>query len=132
MKLPQFFLLVDDAIVIFLVTLLGIRFHQTDPSLFARLPYTLFPFLAAWIIAAAVLRLYSPTTASAWNQLWRVPVAAALAALIGASVRAWLLGTPLVPIFIAVMGAAISVGILISRSLFILAFGSHWSNRENG
>ncbi len=132
MKLPQSFLLTDDAIVIFIVTLLGIRFHETDPSLFARLPYTLLPFLAAWFFFAATLRLYDAVTASAWNQFWRIPVAAALAAPIGASVRALWLGTPVVPIFVIVMGTAIILGILISRSVFILAFGKRWSSTDNG
>jgi len=130
MKLVQFLLLIDDSLVIFLVTLLGIRFHQTDLAFFSRLPYTFLPFLVAWLSFAAVLRLYDSATASALSQVWRVPVAAFLAAPIGAAARALWLGTPLIPIFVLVMGAAISVGILISRGAFILAFASNWSKTE--
>ena len=75
MKLPQILLVIDDAIVIFIVTFYGIRFHQTDPSLFTRLPYTLLPFLASWVLTAAILQLYSHThwrrrpCAVAWNSI---------------------------------------------------------------
>lgn len=132
MKLPQILLVIDDAIVIFIVTFYGIRFHQTDPSLFTRLPYTLLPFLASWVLTAAILQLYNQTIASTWNQLWRVPLAAALATPIGAAVRALWLGIPLVLIFVVVMGVAILAGILISRSVFILVFGSRWSDSGHG
>lgn len=132
MKLPRILLLIDDAIVLFIVALFGIRFHQTDPSLFVRLPYTLFPFLAAWVLFAAPLRLYDPATASAWNQLWRIPITAALSASVGAAVRALWLGTQVVPIFVVVMGVAITIGILISRSVLILIFGSRWTTPTNG
>jgi hypothetical protein len=132
MKISQFLLLVDDAVVLVIISVIGITFHQTDPSLFARLPYTLLPFLGAWVFFAAALQMYDPAIASGWNRLWRVPVAAALTAAIGASLRALWLGTPLVPIFVFVMGLAIMLGILLSRSIFILVFGKRWSEPGNG
>ena len=131
MKFPQILLLVDDAIVVFLVTLLGIQFHQIDPSIFTRLPYTFIPFLAAWIFFAAILQMYDPANASSWRQLWRILAAAALAAPTGATIRALWLNTSFVPIFAIVMGAALAAGLLISRSVFILIFGNRWSNPDN-
>jgi hypothetical protein len=121
----------DDAIVVFLVTFLGIQFHQTDPSIFTRIPYTFLPFLAAWIFFAAILQMYDPTNASSWRQLWRILVAAGLAAPTGAALRALWLNTPFLPIFALVMGAALMAGILISRSVFILIFADRWLNPEN-
>jgi len=132
MKLPHVLLLVDDGMVVFLVTLIGIRFHQTDPSIFTRLPYTLLPFFAAWIFFVALLQMYDPTIASSWKQLWRVPAAAALAAPTGAAIRSVWLNTPYMPIFAIVMGAALAIGLLLSRSVFILALGHRWSNSDNG
>jgi hypothetical protein len=128
MKLPQVFLLVDDAAMIFLITFMGIQFHQSDPSIFTRLPFTFLPFLAAWIFFAAILQMYNLANASSWQQLWRILAAASLAAHTGAAIRALWLNTPLVPIFVFVMGAALAVGLLISRSIFILAIGTRWSN----
>jgi hypothetical protein len=132
MKIPQFLLVVDDAVVLVIISIIGITFHQTDPSLFARLPYTLLPFLGAWVFFAATLQMYDPAVASAWNQLWRVLVAAALTAAIGASLRALWLGIPIAPIFVVVMGLAITLGILLSRSIFILIFGRRWTGPGNG
>lgn len=131
MKLPQVLLLIGDSLAIFIVTLLGIRFHQTDPSVFGRLPYTFLPFLFAWFFFATTLQLYSFPTASALSQLWRVPVAAALAAPTGAAIRATWLGTPVITIFALVMGVAMSAGISISRSVFVLAFARQWSKTQN-
>jgi len=132
MKLPQIILLFDDAIAFIVITLVGINMHQTDPSLFARLPFTLLPFLATWIFFAATLQLYDPITALAWPQLWRIPVASALTAPTGAVIRAIWLGSSLVPIFVLVMGTAIAVGILVSRSIFILILGKRWSVSDHG
>lgn len=132
MKLPQIILLSDDAVVLALVCLIGIRFHQTDPSLLSRLPYTLLPFLAAWVFFAAACRLYDTKIASAWNQLWRVPIVAALAAPAGAAIRAAWLQVPFIPIFAIIMGVALAAGLLISRSIFILVFGKRWSTPDNG
>ncbi len=132
MKLPRILLLVDDAVIILLVTLVGIRFHQTDTTLIGRLPYTFFPFLVAWSFFAASLRLYDPATASKWSQLWRVPVSAFFAAPLGAALRSFWLNTPMVSIFIMVMGLALCVGILISRSIFILLLHDQWPESSNG
>lgn len=132
MKLPQVLLLVDDGMMVFLVTFIGIRFHQTDPSIFTRLPYTFLPFFAAWVFFAALLQMYDPTIASSWKQLWRVPAAAALAAPTGAAIRSVWLNTPYVPIFAIIMAAALAIGLLLSRSVYILALGHRWSNSDNG
>ncbi|MEX2143228.1 MAG: DUF3054 family protein [Anaerolineales bacterium] len=130
MPLPSILLLIDDAIAVLIVTLLGLRFHQLDATLWERLPFTFIPFFLAWVLAAAALQLYQPTRAGQWAQLWRVPAAAAIAVLPGAALRALWLGTPLVPIFILVMGAALALGLLISRSIYIFSFGSRW--RQDG
>jgi Na+/H+ antiporter NhaA len=94
------------------------------------LPFTFTPFYLTWVLAAAALQLYNPSRAGDWTQLWRVPLAAAIAALPAAALRSFWLGTPLVPIFVLVMGLAIAMGLLISRSLYILSFGRLW--RQHG
>ncbi|HEX9597733.1 MAG TPA: DUF3054 family protein [Anaerolineales bacterium] len=123
-------LLIDDAIAILVVTLIGLGFHQMEAVLWDRLPFTFFPFYLAWVLAAAALQLYSPARAGDWAQLWRVPIAAAIATLPAAALRSLWLATPLVPAFVLVMGLAIAVGLLVSRGLYILSFGSRW--RQHG
>lgn len=130
MPVPALLLLVDDAVSIFIVTFLGISFHQMDAILWERLPFTFIPFYVCWLIAAAALQLYQPQTAGDWKQIWRVPAAAAIAALPGAALRSLWLATPLVPIFVLVMGAALAVVLLISRSIYIFAFGSRYGRHE--
>lgn len=125
-----FVLLVDDAIAIFAITFLGLSFHQMDAVLFERLPFTAIPYFIAWAIAAAALQLYNPDLATRPAHLWRVPVAAAVAALPAAALRSLWLGTPLVPIFVVVMGAIVAVGLLVTRSIFALIFGKALTKNE--
>ena len=130
MPLPSVLLLIDDAVAILIVTMLGLRFHQIDAVLWERLPFTFFPYFLTWLLAAAALKLYQPQTAGQWTQLWRVPLAAGIAALPAAALRALWLGTPLVPLFALIMGGAIALGLLVSRSFYVLAMGSRW--RQHG
>lgn len=116
-------LLIDDAVAIFAITFIGLNFHNMEAVLFERLPYTAVPYIAAWVAAAAALQLYDVKLATRPAELWRVVAAAAVAALPAAALRSLLLGTPLVPIFVVVMGLAVAVGLLISRGIFALIFG---------
>lgn len=121
-----FILLIDDAFSVFIVTFIGLQFHQMDALVMERIPFTFVPFYLAWLAFAAALQLYSPARAQSWPELWRVPLAAALAALPAAFVRSLWLGPPLVPVFVIVMALAITLGLLVSRSIFILAMGGRW------
>lgn len=133
MALPKFVLLFillsDDAIAIFLLTYLGLQFHNMDAVLMERLPYTFLPFLLAWVSAAVALRLYNPEVAGNWRQMWRVPVGALLAALPAAALRALWLGVPLSPIFMLIMGLGLAVILLLTRSLYIATVGRLWASR---
>lgn len=127
--LPLFLLLIDDALAIFLVTYVGLKFHTLDAILMERLPYTFIPFLLAWVSAAVALHLYRPAVAGQWKQLWRVPVAALLAAVPAAALRALWLDIPLVPLFALIMGAVLALALLLTRSLYIATFGRVWIRR---
>jgi len=124
------FLLIDDAIAILVVTLLGLGFHQPDAVFWDRLASTFIPFYVSWVPAAAALQLYNPGRSGDWAQLWRVPAAVAIAAMPATTLRSLWLGTPLVPVFVLVMGLAVAIGLLVSRGLYILSYGSRW--RQHG
>jgi hypothetical protein len=130
MALLWIVLLVDDAVAIFVVTFLGLSFHQMDAVLFERLPHTFIPYFVTWVIAAAGLQLYSNSVATQPSQLWRVPVGAAIAALPAAALRSLWLGTPLVPMFVLIMGVTVAVGLLLTRSIYAFIFGKQWQNNE--
>ncbi len=110
-------LVVGDAIIILLVILLGFSTHQSDVA--TRLQFTLFPFLGAWLLAAAAFGLYGASAAH-WNQLWRVPLAMLFAAPLGGALRAAWLGSALIPIFVLVMAATLTGALLLWRGLAIL------------
>lgn len=123
-------LLIDDALAIFGVTFIGLSFHQMDGMWMERLPYTFIPYFVTWVIAAAALQLYSSSVATQPGQLWRVLVGAAVAALPAAALRSLWLGTPMVPMFVLIMGVTVAVGLLITRSIYALLFGKQRQKHE--
>lgn len=117
MKSSRYILLASDALVIFLLVFVGIRFHQSDPS--ARILYTLLPFLFSWVFAASALGVLGPLP---WRGLWRILPAMLLAAPLATILRSAWLGTPALPIFALIMGATIAAGLLVWRIVFNLIF----------
>jgi hypothetical protein len=130
MPLLWIVLLVDDAVAIFAVTFIGLSFHQMDGMWMERMPYTFIPYFVTWVIAAAGLQLYSNSVATQPGQLWRVPVGAAIAALPAAALRSLWLGTPLVPMFVLIMGVTVAAGLLVTRSIYAFLFGKQWQKHE--
>ncbi len=113
----KFVLVVGDTVAILLVILLGFSTHQS--SVATRLQFTLIPFLGAWLLVAAGFGLYG-SSAARWNQLWRVPLAMLFASPLGATLRAAWLGTAVIPIFVLVMAATLTLALLVWRGLAIL------------
>ena len=107
----KFLLLIGDSIAILLVVLLGLSFHQSEVA--TRLQFTFFPFPGSWLLAAWAVRLYGRTLV--FSDLWRVPIAAVLAAPLGAVVRAAWLGSAAIPAFVAVMAGVLMIGMFILR-----------------
>ncbi len=110
-------LILGDSFAVLLVILLGFAFHQTYAV--ERIQFTLFPFLVSWLVVAAAFRLFAAQTIQ-WNQLWRVPLAMLVAAPLGGWLRSAWLGTPLVPIFVLVLGLTLALGLLAWRALYII------------
>lgn len=108
-------LLLGDTLTILLIILLGFALHQTNAT--ERIQFTLFPFLAAWLLVASVFRLFTSRTLQ-WNQLWHVPLAMLVAAPLGSWLRSAWLGTPLVPVFVLVMGLTLTLGLLAWRAVY--------------
>lgn len=118
MKLGQNFslkLILGDSFAILLIILLGFAFHQTNAG--ERIQFTLLPFLASWLLVAAVFKLFEHQSVL-WNQLWRVPLAMVFAAPLGGWLRSTWLGTPLVPIFVLILGITLALGLLVWRTLY--------------
>jgi hypothetical protein len=113
-------LIIGDAIAILLVIVAGFSTHQSDVA--TRLQFTLIPFLGAWLLVAWAFGLYGAASGRI-NQLWRVPLAVLFVAPLGGVLRAAWLGAPVIPVFILVMAATLTLALLVWRGLAILLSG---------
>jgi hypothetical protein len=101
---------VGDAVAIGAATYLGFVFHG-EPAAWDRFALTASAFWVAWMAAAAPLGLYradalsSPSTG--FRRTWAAWV---FAAPLGATVRAFLLGAPTVPVVFVVVTALVDGG----------------------
>ena len=113
-------LIVGDLIAILLVTLIGFIFHGESIAN-PRWLTTFFPFTAAWALQAPWLGLYRPAVASnvreAW---WRAGLAALLAAPMAGLLRALLLGSVVIPVFVIVLALTAAAVVALWRLSYAL------------
>ena len=113
-------LILGDLIAILLVTLVGFIFHGESIAS-PRWLTTFFPFALAWALQAPWLGLYRPAVASnmraAW---WRAALAALLAAPMAGLLRALLLGSVVIPVFVSVLALTAAAGMALWRLAFPL------------
>jgi hypothetical protein len=82
---------------------------------------TLIPLLIAWFLFAPFIGVYQLKYATSQSNLWRPFLAMILAAPLAAWIRGVLLGTPVIPIFVVVLGGVSALAILAWRLVFCLA-----------
>ena len=110
-------LIAGDTLVILIVAGIGFASHGTLGSSGNRLLATLIPFLAAWFGSAFPLQALNPQATRGWG-LWRPLWAVVLAAPFGAWLRGLWLQTPVLTLFVLVMVAFLSLGLLIWRLFY--------------
>jgi len=114
----RWLLALGDALVVVLTSLAGFMRHgELGTSGVARVAATIVPFSLAWFAAAPWLGCFDPGRMARLSNLWRIPVAAVLAAPLGAVLRALWLRVPVLPIFAVVMAAVLSAALLAWRAL---------------
>lgn len=107
-----------DSLLLLAVTLVGFATHNSSLT-DGRWLTTFLPLLFAWLTAAPALGLYSSGSAEQYSQVWRVALAALLAAPLAVLLRGlWLQGM-VVPVFGLVMIAVTASGMTIGRILWI-------------
>lgn len=117
-------LALGDALTLALLTIAGFAFHQELEAVgSSRFLATYLPLLAAWLASAGILGALDPQRAVEPRQMWRPCVAALIAAPLGAVLRAAWLGTPPVPVFIAVMSLMTLLGLALWRGMYLLLRG---------
>lgn len=114
-------LIIGDTLAIGLVTLWGFASHNTLDTAGTRIFSTFFPLLGAWVLAASLVDLYDRQKALDLRQLWRPLWAMVFAAPLAAWLRGIWLGSPILPIFVLILGSAAAMGLILWRGIYALA-----------
>ena len=116
----QFILIVGDILTLVIVTIIGFASHGTASSAGTRMLTTFLPLAVAWFLIAPHLRVYERQIVLDWRQLWRPFWSMVLAAPMAAWLRGMILSSPIIPLFVIILGGVGAVGILVWRGLFWL------------
>jgi hypothetical protein len=118
---PQMVLLAGDLLTLILVTIFGFATHGTLGSAGSRLLTTFLPLTLAWFFVAPFLGVYDPARAARLQDLWRPFWAMILAGPFAAWLRGIWLNTPIMPVFVPVLGGVAALSILTWRTIYSLA-----------
>ena len=109
-------LVVGDVLVVLLTTITGFANHGELASAgLSRMAGTFVPFAFGWFIVSPWLGCFDVERMARPANLWRPPLAAVLAAPLGAIVRGLWLGAPVLPVFAVVMGAVLATAMFTWR-----------------
>ncbi|RME86608.1 MAG: DUF3054 domain-containing protein [Anaerolineae bacterium] len=113
-------LILGDVIAIAIVTVIGFASHgELGSASLWRLAATFFPLTLSWFLVAPWLGLFDPRTTAQARLLWRPAWAMLLAAPLAAFLRSLMLGgLPVLPLFVAVLGATSALGMSLWRALW--------------
>jgi hypothetical protein len=116
----RYILVAGDIITLAIVTIIGFASHGTADTAGTRMLTTFIPLIAAWLLIAPHLKVYDRKIVLEGRQLWRPLWAMVLAAPMAAWLRGLILNSPILPIFVFILGGASAVAILIWRGLYWL------------
>lgn len=119
----RFILISGDIVLFALVTIIGFASHGTAGTAGSRMLTTFFPLVAAWFLVAPFLDVYDRSRVMDWQGLWRPFWSMVIAAPLAAWLRGMLLSTPILPVFIIVLGGISAIAITLWRALYILILG---------
>ena len=112
-------LTIGDLLAIALVTFIGFATHgEAELSFLPRMAAAFFPLVVSWFLLAPFVRLFQDAIVRNPRQLWRPALTALFAAPLAAVLRGFLLNAPIIPIFAAVLGASLALGMVIWRALY--------------
>jgi hypothetical protein len=108
-----------DAGALAIISIVGFVTHgETDLSFLPRFLAIYIPLIAAWLLIASFIRLFRPEITSDLKQLWRVPLAMLIAGPLAVTVRALILQTEIIPVFIVALGGTATLALMIWRALY--------------
>ena len=110
-------LVLGDLLALLIVTIFGFASHS-ELNAGARMLTTFLPLAAAWIMVAPFLVAYDPSRLADIRNIWRPGYAMLLAGPLAAWLRALLLGSAIIPVFVAVLSGVAALAILLWRVIF--------------
>jgi hypothetical protein len=113
-------LILGDIITLAIVTIIGFASHGTADTAGARMLTTFVPLVVAWFLVAPFFQVYKIDNALIGRQLWRPVWAMVIAAPLAAWLRGMMLSSPILPVFVVILGVASVVAIMVWRVLFWL------------
>jgi len=113
-------LILGDVITLALVTVFGFASHDELGTAGARMLTTFIPLVAAWLLVAPHLRVFNIDVANDPRQLWRPFWAMVLAGPMAAWMRGAWLSSPILPLFVVILGGVSALALLAWRAIFWL------------
>jgi len=119
-NLQRFVLIAGDIITLAIVTVIGFASHGTADTAGSRMLTTFIPLVVAWFLIAPFSHVYEPEVFLEGRQLWKPFWAMVLASPMAAWLRGLILGSPILPVFVIILGGVCTLAILIWRGIFWL------------
>ena len=119
-NIQRYYLIIGDTLTLAIVTVIGFASHGTAGTAGSRMLTTFIPLLVAWLLVAPYLKVYDPEIALDVRQLWRPFWAMVLAGPMAAWLRGVLLNSPILPVFVVILGGVSALAILAWRGLYWL------------
>lgn len=112
-------LILGDILALAVITLIGFANHNELRLFpFYRMLASFLPLVAGWFLIAPWLRLFTPEITSNPRQLWRPVLAMLLAAPLAGLLRALMLNSVVIPLFVLILGGSAALGMLVWRSIW--------------
>ena len=119
-NLWRYYLIIGDILTLTIVTVFGFASHGTAGTAGSRMLTTFIPLLAAWILIAPHLKVYDRDIALDGRLLPRQVPALVVAGPMAAWLRGVLLNSPILPVFVVILGGVSALAILTWRGLYWL------------
>lgn len=122
-------LLLGDFLVLVLVTIYGFATHGEIDNL-TRMLSTFIPLTFSWFVLAPFFSLYDEILIIRPDQLWRIVVAMMAVIPLAAWLRGLWLQTPILPVFVLVLGGVSLLGMFLWRALYLII--KKYEGQSNG
>lgn len=113
-------LIIGDIITFAFVTVIGFASHGTAGTAGSRMLTTFIPLVVAWFLFAPFFHIYDKEVFLDGRQLWRPLWAMILASPMAAWLRGLFLNSPILPVFVIIIGGVSTLAILLWRGIFWL------------